>query len=79
MPSGCHNKLLKSYNEDRRVECGKCGQHMSETNRRTLGYPKNVSNPMTVKYYELDNGKAIKTKSIFAMFGGRNEESLVSI
>ncbi len=76
MPSGGHNKLLKSFNQERIVECGKCGQHMCAKQMKDhwktyknggRGYPRHQSNSMTVKYYELENGKAIKTKSIFAM------------
>ncbi len=36
MPSVGHNKLSKSFNQERIVECGKCGQHMCKTNQRSL-------------------------------------------
>ncbi len=44
------------------------------------GHPKHIQKSTTVKYYELENGKAIKTQSIMAMFGYKDrDESLVSV
>ncbi len=84
--SGGHNK---GFRNDREIECSRCGKHICWKNIEEhwityqnggKGHPKHTQNAFTVKYYELQNGKAIKTQSIMAMFGFKSkDESLVSV
>eukprot|EP01084_Bolivina_argentea_P175491 303894_1 len=68
----------KGIRNDRIIECSRCSKHMcwKQIDEHWIlyqnggrGHPKHIQNAATVKYYELENGKAIKTKSIMAMFG----------
>eukprot|EP01084_Bolivina_argentea_P175492 303895_1 len=87
--SGGHNK---GFRNDREIECSRCSKHMCwkqiEEHWITYqnggkGHPKHTQNAFTVKYYELQNGKAIKTQSIMAMFlfkfKDENNEKLVHV
>ncbi len=83
MSVGGHNKGFPNY---RKVECAPCGQHLCakqiddwiKYENGGRGYPDHDANTMEVKFYELNNGKAIKSRSIMSMFGRNdNEKSLV--
>ncbi len=84
MPSGGHNK---GFRNDRKICCARCEQHMCakeiDDHWKTYenggkGYPTHKTTSITVKFYELENGKPIKTKSIMSLFGMKdNDESLV--
>eukprot|EP01084_Bolivina_argentea_P280368 479470_1 len=68
----------------RKVECSRCGQHMCKKqidfHLKVYGngngaYLTHKATSTTLKVFELHyNGKAIKTKSLFAMFGHKTNQ-----